>query len=72
MTSVTRDNGIYYLGVEGTPYEMGQQHGTALKDEIIQAVVDYKANVQKMYGRENADAIFGWVLNQAGFKGSIQ
>jgi hypothetical protein len=50
----------------------GQQYGTALKDAIIQAIVDYKANVQKLFGRENADAIFDWVLNQAGFKVSIE
>jgi predicted choloylglycine hydrolase len=72
VKTAARENGIYYLEVEGTPYEMGRQHGTALKDEVIQAVADYRANVEKMFGRENVQKIIDWALNQAAFQRDIQ
>ena len=67
-----RQNGIYYIEVSGTPYEMGKQHGIALKDQIIDSVADYKANVIKMFGNENAGKIFDWILNKATFKQDIE
>ena len=66
-----RENGIYYIEVAGSPYEMGKQHGIALKHQIIDAVADYKANVIKMFGMNNARKIFDWALNKADFKRSI-
>ena len=62
---VKRENGIYYLEVKGTPYECGVQHGEALKSEIQKSVSDYKANVAKMFGEENAVKILDWALNKA-------
>ena len=66
-----RQNGIYYIAVAGSPYEMGTQHGMALKPQIIDAIADYKANVIKMFGRSDAEKIIDWVLNKADFKRSI-
>ena len=68
----TLQNGIYFIEVSGTPYEMGKQHGVALKDQIIDAVADYKASVKKLFGEENAQLIFYWVLNEAKFKQDIE
>lgn len=68
---VVRQNGIYYIAVSGTDYEMGKQHGILLRDQIIDSIADYKANVIKMFGQKHADKIFDWVLNKANFKSSI-
>ena len=57
---VKRENGIYYLEVSGTPYECGVQHGKSLKSEIQKSVSDYKANVVKMFGKENGAKILDW------------
>ena len=72
MTVTTRENSIHYLELQGTPYDMGQQHGTALKNEVIQAVADYRANVETMFGQENARKVFDWALNQARFRKEIE
>ena len=45
-----RKNGIFYIEVAGTPYEMGMQHGSLLRDQIVDSVGDYKANIVKLYG----------------------
>jgi predicted choloylglycine hydrolase len=71
-SGVTRENGIYYIEVTGTPYEMGKKQGTLLRDQIKDAVADYKANVVKLYGQKDADLIFDWVLNKADFTSSIE
>jgi len=69
---VKRENGIYYLEVSGTPYECGLQHGKALRSEIRKSVSDYKANVEKMFGKENAVKILDWALNKAKFKADLE
>jgi isopenicillin-N N-acyltransferase-like protein len=63
-----RENGIFYLEVSGTPYECGLQHGEAFKSEVQKAIADYKANVAKMFGEEDAVKILDWALNKAKFK----
>ena len=68
----TRENGIYYIEVSGTPYECGIQHGEAMKEEIIKAVVDYKSNVAKTFGEDNAPKIIDYALNQSNFKNDIK
>lgn len=63
-----RQNGIYYIEVSGTAYEMGKQHGILLRDQIIDSIADYKANVIEMFGQKPAEKIFDWVLNKTNFK----
>jgi predicted choloylglycine hydrolase len=72
MPNVTRENGIYYLELEGTPYAMGQQHGQALAGEIRSSIAEYKANVINTFGADNASKIIDWALNQANFRNDIE
>ena len=67
-----RENGIFYLEVSGTPYECGLQHGKAFMSEVQQAVADYKANVARMFGEDNAVKILDWALNKAKFKTDLE
>ena len=69
---VQRDNGIYYIEVSGTPYEVGLQHGTALKQEIQESVADYKSNVSKMFGEDNGKKIIDWALSKTKFKVDLE
>ena len=69
---VARENGIYYLELEGSPREMGRQHGQALAPEIRRSIVDYKANVVKSFGVENAPRVIDWVLHRADFRSDIE
>ena len=79
MATATRKNGIYYVELEGTPYEMGQQHGTALRNQVVQSVADYRANVEEMFGQsfartrgDQVDSVgFGCGLNERFPKGVI-
>jgi predicted choloylglycine hydrolase len=72
MPDVIRENGIYYLELEGTPYEMGRQHGQALAEEIGGSIAEYKANVAKTFGQENSAKIIDWALNQANFRNEVE
>ena len=69
---VTHENGIYYLEVSGTPYEAGVQHGEALSKEIQKAIADYKANVAKMFGEDDAEKILEWALKTAKFRADLE
>jgi predicted choloylglycine hydrolase len=69
---VTLENGILYIEVEGTPYEMGVQHGRALAEQVKRSVVEYKSNVVATFGEENARKILDWALNKAEFKRDIK
>ena len=44
------------------------QDGKALRSEIQKLVSDYKANVAKTFGEENAREILDWALRQAKFR----
>lgn len=65
------ENGIYYIELEGTPYEMGYAHGLAFKSQIQQAVDDYKLSVYKTFGEVDGTAIIDWALSIADFKNDV-
>lgn len=65
------ENGIYYIELKGTAYEMGYTHGWAFKNQIQQAVDDYKFNVYKTFGEADGTAIIDWALSVADFKNDV-
>jgi len=44
-----RDGKLRVLVLEGTPYQMGMIHGTALKPEITELIQRWKADLAKTY-----------------------
>jgi predicted choloylglycine hydrolase len=52
QTSLTTKGNLKVLVLEGTPYERGLQHGTALKKEIHELVQLWKEDIQKTYKTE--------------------
>jgi len=72
VSKVVHKNGIYSIELSGTSYEMGRKHGRLLRDQIIASVADYKANIVKLYGQEDASRIMDWVIHKANFKSSIE
>jgi hypothetical protein len=55
--TIQRENGIYYLALDGSPYDNGLMHGRVLTEEIRHSIVDYRMNVEKTFGREHAPRI---------------
>jgi isopenicillin-N N-acyltransferase-like protein len=70
--ATTRENGITYIELEGSPREFGKQQGGVLAQEIRAAVTAYRANVATMFGDENAAKILDWVMNEADFKRDLE
>ena len=56
QTPLTTKGNLKVLVLEGTPYERGLQHGTALKKEIHELVKIWKEDIQKTY--ETAADVF--------------
>jgi len=71
---LTQHNGIYFLYVEGTDYEMGYQHGVLMRDEIQAGMLPYMAGY---FRREMEHSVIGgsptlvksaqWFMNQTVF-----
>lgn len=64
-------NGIYYIELQGTPYEMGKQHGSTFARLIKKAVADYKDDVAKTFGKKKAPKILDWALHKARFRKDV-
>jgi hypothetical protein len=61
---VTRKNGIYYLELQGTPFEIGRQHGAALKPKIFDQIAAMKTQLDGVFGAQNSARIISWVVNE--------
>ena len=53
---LTRRDGVYFLYVEGTDYEMGYQHGVLMRDEIKAGMLPYMAGY---FRREMEHSVIG-------------
>ena len=69
---VARNNGIYYLELHGTPFEIGRQHGMALKPQILDQIAAMKAQLEGVFGAQNAARIISWVVNETAFTRDYQ
>jgi len=53
---LTQRDGVYFLYVEGTDYEMGYQHGVLMRDEIKAGMLPYMAGY---FRREMEHSVIG-------------
>ena len=65
-----RDGKLRVLVLEGTPYQMGMIHGTALKPEITELIQRWKADLAKTY-KVTAEDFIRRFLNHTDFRPSI-
>jgi hypothetical protein len=70
-TPLTTKGNLKVLVLEGTPYERGLQHGTALKKEIHELVKLWKEDIQKTYQIE-ADVFIKNFLAATNFEKAIR
>jgi hypothetical protein len=66
-TTVTRNNGIYFLELHGAPFEIGRLHGMALRHQIFDQIATMKAQLDGVFGAQNAARIISWVVNETTF-----
>lgn len=71
-TNQPRENGIHYLELEGSPYEMGIQHGEGFADEIKTSITKYKERLNTTFGQVEAEKIIDRTLNKTSFKKDIE
>jgi isopenicillin-N N-acyltransferase-like protein len=70
-TPLTAKGNLKVLVLEGTPYERGRQHGSALKMEIHELVKLWKEDIQKTYKIE-ADVFLKKFLAATNFQKAIK
>ncbi len=71
QTPLTTKGNLKVLVLEGTPYERGRQHGTALKKEFHELVKLWKEDIQKTYKTE-ADVFLKKFLAATNFQKAIK
>ena len=71
QTSLITKGNLKVLVLEGTPYERGRQHGSALKMEIHELITLWKEDIQRTYKTE-ADVFLRKFLAATNFQKSIK
>ena len=71
QSPLTTKGNLKVLVLEGTPYERGLQHGSALKKEIHELVILWKEDIQKTYKTE-ADVFLRKFLAATNFQKAIK
>lgn len=71
LTPLNTKGNLKVLVLEGTPYERGLQHGTALKKEIYELVKIWKEDIQKTY-KTDADVFIKKFLASTDFDKAIK
>lgn len=61
----------FYLQLEGTPYELGRQHGTQLASQIHAAVDLWAAHIERLHGT-SADAVVHFIHDQTRYLRSVE
>ena len=71
-TNQTKENGIYFLELKGSSYDMGTKHGEIFADEIKNSIKEYKERLASTFGQHEAERIIDWTLNKSDFKKDIE
>ncbi len=71
QTSLITKGNLKVFVLEGTPYERGRQHGSALKMEIHELITLWKEDIQRTYKTE-ADVFLRKFLAATNFQKSIK
>ena len=66
------DNRLYFLSVDGSPYERGYQHGQALRYVIQRGVATWKQWISEFLEQPNPDVEIAEFVQGTDFMGAIR